>query len=417
MPRATPGLTAIPEELRMTEANDWSQAWLDTQRQYWDTLFEWSRQAGDAALHLGGKPDLGAGLEPWWQAVSGNLTGEAKETYRRVFDAGRSFFDMGEMFWRLTREAQSAGENWREGLERTLAEFKAALLQTSGEASDAWSGFTRGWGLSGDAWQDFIKSLGQSPVHAEDLTGLHAGEAWNRMMRMPAMGYTREWQEELQQWALMSADFAKASREYAALLHSTNGKAVDLLGRRLVELAQKGASPDTLRGMYDLWVDCGEEAYAELAVNDDYLKAQGNLTNSMMRLKQHERVMMEGLLTALGIPGRRELDTALRRLQETRRELRDLRDQFEDAGADRLRAELSELRAELRALQGGRSQVGRTAERPRQTAAAKPAATKTAAKRSTAKPATGATKTTAAAAKAAPKNKVQARKKAAARKA
>lgn len=375
----------------MSEADQWSQAWLDTQRQYWGALLDWSRQAAETAMGAAEKPDLGAGLDPWWKAVSGNLSGDAKDTYKRALDAGRSFFDMGEMFWNIAREAQSAGENWREGLEKTLDEFKSALQRGTGEANDAWSGLTRGWGLQGDAWQDFTKSLGQSPVHVEDLTGLNAGEAWNRMLRMPALGYTREWQEELQQWALLSADYAKAGQEYAALLNATNGKAVDLLGRRIVELGQKGESPDTLRGMYDLWVDCGEEVYADLAVNDQYLKAQGRLTNSMMRLKQHERVMMEGVLTALHIPGRRELDTALCRLQETRRELRDLRDLFEDTCTETLRAEVAALRAELQALRAD---------------AAVPASA------GRAEPAT----TTAAAVKAAPKKKAAARKKAAVRK-
>ena len=373
----------------MSETDQWSQVWLDTQRQYWDTLFNWSREAADATMKATDKPDFGAGLDTWWKTVSHGLGEDAKDSYKRMLDAGRSYFDMGELFWNIAREAQGAGENWRQELQKTLDEFKAGLMQNTGEATDAWSGFTRGWGLSGDAWQDFIKSLGQSPVHAEGLTGLNAGEAWNRMMRMPALGYTREWQEELQQWALLSSEYAKVAQEYAALLHATNGKAVDLLGRRMVELAQKGESPETLRGMYDLWVDCGEEVYAELAVNDDYLRLQGDLTNALMRLKRHERGMMEGLLTALNIPGRRELDTALCRLQETRRELRDLRDLVEDAGAENLLAEIAELKAQLRTLQGASAGTG----------AAAPA------------------KTTAAVAKAAPKKKAAAKKKAVAKKA
>ena len=390
----------------MSDAEQWSQVWLETQRQYWETLFDWSRQAAGSVMNAADKPEFAGGLDPWWKAVSENLTGEARDSYKRVFDAGRNYFDMGEMFWNIAREAQSAGEDWRRGLEKSLEEFKTALQEHTGEASDAWSGFARGWGLSGDAWRDFMKSLGQSPVHVEDLTGLNAGEAWNRMMRMPALGYTREWQEEMQQWALLSADYAKAAQEYASLLHATNGKAVDLLGRRLVDLAQKGESPTTLRGMYDLWVDCGEEAYAELAVNDDYLQAQGNLTNAMMRLKQHERVMLESVLGAMQIPGRRELDTALCRLQETRRELRDLRDLIEDAGTDHLQAEIAELRAELRALKSIQEHPDRA--RPRE-APPRAEAKKAVARKSTPakKGATG--KTTAS------KKKATARKKTGAR--
>ncbi len=368
----------------MSEPDNWNQAWLETQRQYWNTLFDWSRQTTENAMNSTQKPDLGIGLEPWWKAVSGNLTGEAKDTYKQVFDTGRNFFDMGEMFWNIARQAQSAGEDWRQGLERALEDFKSGLQQTTGEASDAWSGFTRGWGMSGDAWQDFMKSLGQSPVHAEALTGLNAGEAWNRMMSMPALGYTREWQEEQQQWMVLSADYAKVAQEYASLLHATNGKAVDLLGRRIVDLTQKGESPDTLRGMYDLWVDCGEEAYAELAEDEKYLKVQGALTNSMMRLKQHERLMMEGVLTAMNIPGRRELDTALCRLQETRRELRDLKDTIEDDELSSLRSEMTDLRAELLALKD-RQAESPPADRPARSASRPTARKKTVAKKTVAK--------------------------------
>lgn len=369
----------------MSESDQWSQAWLETQRQYWDTLFNWTREATEAARNATEKPDFAAGLEPWWKAVSSGLPGEAKDTYKQVFDAGRNYFEMGEMFWNIAREAQSAGENWRQGLEKTLEEFKLGLQQTTGEASDAWSGFASGWGLGGDAWQDFMKSMGQSPVHSEALTGLNAGEAWNRMMSMPALGYTREMQEEQQEWLRLQTEYAKVAQEYASLLHATNGKAVDLLGRRIVELAQKGESPDTLRGMYDLWVDCGEEAYAELATDDGYLKVQGNLTNSMMRLKKHERVMMEGVLAAMNIPNRRELDTALCRLQETRRELRDLRDTIEDDELSSLRSELAELRAELRALKGDPAQETSPARAARSTASARK---KTVAKKAVTKKAT-----------------------------
>ncbi len=393
----------------MSDGNEWSQAWLETQRQYWDGLFDWSKNLYRAAPGAGDPKAAQNTLEDWWKNVSAVLPTESRDIYKRVFESGRSFFDAGEMFWNMVRDAQSAGENWRESLEQSLAGFKSMLEEQAGQATDAWSGFAGGWGFGGDAWQDFTRSLGQSPVHAEDITGFNAGEAWNRMLGTPALGYTREWQEKVQRWVVLSSEHAKASQEYAALLNATNRKAVDLLGRRIVDLAQKGESPDTLRGMYDLWVDCGEEAYGELAEDDGYLAAQGGLMNTLMRLKQHEHDMMQDVFAVMNIPGRRELDTALRRLQETRRELRDLKDLIEDTEVTRLSEEVAALRAELGGLRNGAAPA---------TAARRPAAKRTPARKTAAKKAAP---KKAAPRKAAPKRaaatrKTTAKKKAAAKK-
>lgn len=362
----------------MSEGNEWSQAWLEAQRQYWDGLFDWSRKLYAAAPEPGGSDVAQDTLTDWWKTVSAALPADSREIYKRMFDSSQSFTELGQTFWNMVRDAQSAGENWRDSLEESLGAFKAMLQDNASQANDAWSGFAGGWGFGGDAWQDFMRSLGQSPVHAEDITGFNAGEAWNKLLGTPALGYTREWQEKVQQWVGLSTEYAKVSQEYAKLLQSTNQQAVDLLGRRITDLAQKGESPDTLRGMYDLWVDCGEEAYAELAEDDSYLKAQGRLMNTLMRLRQHEQDMMQDVFGVMNIPGRRELDTALCRLQETRRELRDLKDLIEDTGVDELRTEVAALRAELAAIKGGSASATAQASTParggtRSAAAAKPA--------------------------------------------
>ena len=383
----------------MNESMDWSQVWLDAQRQYWNALLDWSKQnsgalSGDDALKHG-QVDLSAGSEAWWKHAAEALPGDTKHVYRKVFDAGRNFFELGELLWNTTRDMQAAGDDWRQALEASIEDFKRSLDENAKNATDAWSGFAGGWGLGGDAWQDFMKTLGQAPVHAEDVAGFNAGEAWNRLWSAPSLGYTREYQEKLQQWMLLSRDYTKAAQEYAALLHSTNGKAVDLLGRRIIELVQKGEGPETLRGMYDLWVDCGEEAYGELTADDAFLKSQGDLTNALMRLKKHEGELIQSVLSSMNIPGRREFDTALRRLQETRRELRDLRDMVEDAGMEDLLAELASLKQELHEL--------KSADRAAAVANSGVTSTASGAKKAVSK-------------KTAPRKKIIARKKAAAKK-
>lgn len=337
----------------MTDSNDWSQVWLDAQKQYWNQLFDWSRATGQP-FGMPGGTGAASGPEAWWQSFATALPADSQALYRKAMASAQQLMAMGESFWRMGQEAQSANDQWREGMQAWLDTFKQSIQFDPSATQDAWSSFAGVWGLQGDAWQDFMKTLGQSPVNTADLAGVNAGDAWARILKTPAMGYSREFQEQLQGWTLRAGEHAKAMQAYAELLNGANRKAVDILGQRMLNPGESGEAVTTLRGLYDLWVDCGEEAYAELAVDEAFLEAQGDLTNTLMRMKQAEQGLQEHWLSALNMPTQRELDTALCRLHQTRRELRDLQDSLDDAEVIALRAEVDDLRARLEALEGGR---------------------------------------------------------------
>ncbi len=126
---------------------------------------------------------------------------------------------------------------------------------------------------------------------------------------------------------------------------------------------------DSARGLYDLWVGCCEEVYAEQVMTPEYARIHGRLVNALMALKQRLSIMVDETLGALNMPTRSEVRTLQDRLQETRRENK------------ALRRDLEELKARIDTLGGAESTA--TAQTSPKTAPRR----KTVAKKTAAKPA------------------------------
>ena len=102
---------------------------------------------------------------------------------------------------------------------------------------------------------------------------------------LPAFGFTREHQERLQAQAQAALRWQEALAAYNALMAKTSQDAYGRFESKLAEREEPGRQIDSVRGLFDLWVDAAEEAYAETALSPDYRKAYGELVNAQMQLR------------------------------------------------------------------------------------------------------------------------------------
>jgi polyhydroxyalkanoate synthase subunit PhaE len=87
-------------------------------------------------------------------------------------------------------------------------------------------------------------------------------------------------------------------------------------------IAGAGAlTPDGALKLYELWVDCAEEAYAARVRTDEFASLQAQLANTTAELLLLQRRQAEQIARAWGLPTREELDGLERQLQELRAEL------------------------------------------------------------------------------------------------
>ena len=277
-----------------------------------------------------------------------------------------------------------------EALERTLAGLRGCFDWMQGVAAAGasqpgadWQSLLRAWAGSGN--QPFTQAFnGIDNTAAQGF--VQQWQAWLQSMQsggfampaaangpVPAFGLHREQLMQQQELTAAIQVALEANARYQALIQRANAQGLERLQARLAQ--RDAASPpiESLKALYDLWVDAAEEAYAEIALSDEFRAAYGEMVNSQMRVRQLQQRQTGQLCRELGVPTREEVSALGERLQQLRR---DLRKQGSGAVADEileLRREVAALKRELAALAAGPAEPKPKAAAKRTAAAKAPA--------------------------------------------
>ena len=343
-----------------SDFSDWAALWGDAQKKYWQSWQDLSRQAAEA-----GKPAAppanpwAQGFDLWAKLLAGAVPQESRDWASKLADLNKGYLQMGENLWKtlsLTQGASPSPDSWWEAVNRGLKQMQEGFTASLGAGKDPWAGFATFWGMPLDNWRRVYSACSALPGDMEKALrsfgapGETPERVLNRFISAPSLGYTREWQEEVQQWQQLWLEHSESAREYGQVLAGIAAKAAEILGRKLFELGPQGKTPETLRAFYDLWVDCGEAAYTEAAVTPEFTRAQARLVNSLMAVKRQEQTMVDEVLSGLNMPTRRELDTSHRRVHHLQRQVWRLQEALEEAGIRGLREEVAALQREVEAL-------------------------------------------------------------------
>jgi hypothetical protein len=232
-------------------------------------------------------------------------------------------------------QSDPMGADWQAQMQQLFGNASPVFSQAfSGIDSTAAQGFAQ-------QWQAWLAAAGQG-----GLGGASGGNDWRTPSHMPAFGLHREQQEKQQ--ALMAAMFesAEQQRRYQALLLRANAQGLERLQDKLAEHSEPGRQIESLKALYDLWIDSAEEAYAEIALSDEFRHVYGAMVNAQMLERQLMQQQLEELCRQIGLPTRSEVDSLGKRLQELRREQRAAGAAVEGAAGGDMQA----LRTELAAL-------------------------------------------------------------------
>lgn len=339
--------------------NDWTALWGDAQQKYWQSWMDLSRQMGAA-----GKPEPPAnpwaqGLDTWAKLLAGAMPTETQDWVSKLTDLNKGYLQIGENFWKLlSANRPSTPEAWQEAVTRGFKQMQEGFGANLGAAKDPWAGFATFWGMPMDNWRRVYSACSTLPGDMEKalrgfaVPGETPESAMNRLISMPSLGYTREWQEELQQWQQRWLEHGQALRAYGQVLSGIAARAVEMLGKKLYALALESKTPETLREFYNLWVDAGEEAYADAAMSAEFTRAQAGLVNTLMAVKRQEQRMVDEVLSGLNMPTRQELDTSHARVHRLQRQVWRLQETLDESGIRSLREEVVALQREVEVLTG-----------------------------------------------------------------
>jgi polyhydroxyalkanoate synthase subunit PhaE len=300
------------------EANRGSDLWMDAQRQIWDSWMDVARR-GPAAAFSPPQPPRGGpwaeAIDQWWKSVSPATPPSSREVLDRMVQMGRGYIAMAEVF---SSNGPSSGPSadpmqWVEDWNRTF-----------------WSGmkdWTPPWATESAGGFDAFK-------------GMDPSAAVHRMLDMPAIGYSREAQEDVQKAGQLLLEYQKAAADYRAGFLPLGPASMTRLQSLMTARTETKGPITQLRELFDLWVDASEDVYQDYALSSDYALRYGKMVNAQMALRNQMQHLRDEWLAAQGLPAARDLSGLQERLQETRREVHRVRSRMEA-----LEARLADLEA------------------------------------------------------------------------
>ncbi len=306
--------------------------------------------------------------------------GKQSETVERMLASAQSYAAMIQSMFRAQNAgAGSASANpsqaWLDSLRGGFAApngFRIPGMDAGLTGSSAFldNPFTKALrDISGQGAKGFTEMPAAFAPFVEQMR--QEGLSW---LRAPAFGVGREHQEHYQKTALAFVEYSQALQNYNALMLKASQRGFELFEGKLAERSEPGRAIDSLRALYDLWVDAAEEAYAEIALSDEFAKVYGELANAQMRVRAQIQAEVERVGTDLGMPTRSELNSVHKRLHDLRRELRD-GGRATQADGSAPQAEIVTLHAKVKELKHSSARVRQSAATPvpKAVAAAPPA--------------------------------------------
>lgn len=312
--------------------NDWQAL----SRQYWDAWSEATRKAfgaGAGSDSLADKTPWHEGLEQWSRMFgAGKAQNAQSETVERLLAGARSYFSLLQSLAENGGAAKLDPQAWSDRVRESFnfpgadaALFDNPLARALRE-------------LTGQGAKGFEQMMaGLQPAMRE----------MRALLDMPAFGYAREHQEHYQRMAKAWLDCQHETNRYNALIARASKRAFEVFEDKLAERAEPGRQIDSVRGLYDLWVDAAEDAYAEIALSDEFREVYGALVNAQMRVRQNLQREVEKVSNDLGVPTRTEIDSIGKRVHDLHR---GAKDHAESHAA--LLAEVAALRTEVEQLKG-----------------------------------------------------------------
>ena len=271
----------------------------------------------DSWKELTVNPPWQTSLQDWWTQFSQHSTSTYLPAFEKIVDQSRLFFQLAEKL--KDYDATQRDGDWQDNLDQIFSSIKQSFdVQNGSESAQLF------WQMPLANWQRTVSALSSLPGDAFSAAALH-GEfdphaRLDQFLSTPGLGYAREHQAEYQKLAKLLLDYQKAHQKYTSFFVEINKQSLDCMRDRLLARTQEDEPITSVRGLYDLWIDCSEQVYARNVMTEDYAKMHGEMINALMALKHQGARMMDDFAAMLNLPTREEMDTIHKRFQSSRRE-------------------------------------------------------------------------------------------------
>ena len=203
------------------------------------------------------------------------------------------------------------------------AENESEAIRRIRESGDDYLGITRDlWKLVESHASGESGASSQVPGDSLDPLRNALKEKFERLYG-PAFGPLHAQQLSVESLMSTTLRWQRAATRVGELLSAVATDAVEKLIGALAGPDTSGPPVTSLRQLHELWVECGERAYAAAVHSEDFAAAQAELLAAMVEMRFEQRRQIEEWARAFNLPTRSEIDAIHRRLYELGRLLRE----------------------------------------------------------------------------------------------
>jgi class III poly(R)-hydroxyalkanoic acid synthase PhaE subunit len=313
----------------VSNSNDWTESWMNSQQNYWKAWADMA-QRGMKAPEAPKNP-FADGLAQWWQSVSPMAPPSGRDAFDKLMDVSKNFFSMAERFMSGAQAKPDGGmeaiNGWLDGMQKTWSDWSqmgSAFRPEGMFSKDQFKGMNTFLDLPMDTWNRMASNVMPMPgdyTHAFQQNSTQPmQDQISKFLSVPAVGYSRESQEQYQILAQRQMDYMAATQAYQMAFGKLGMESTKGFQAALQTRMKEGKPISSLRELYDQWVEMSEAAYAEFVMTEEYQTLYGRLVNTLLALKQQMARMVDQNLEAMNMPTRTEISTLQCRQQELRRD-------------------------------------------------------------------------------------------------
>jgi polyhydroxyalkanoate synthase subunit PhaE len=211
-----------------------------------------------------------------------------------------------------------------------VREFVAETHRANSPSSPAsGAAFAAADGL-GNFLREYFAGFFKPPWSSSPAGTATAGAAFSEA---PALGLGREHWLRAQRGAEAWKRVAEAQGRLHRMWSDTLREAAVTFTSRLQPVPAEPLSAEAIDRLYDLWIDCAEEAYARTAHSDGFSDALSEYLNAAGRWRRESAAGIEEWAKLLDLPTRSEINALILRLREVEGQLQALQRQPEGNAA------------------------------------------------------------------------------------
>nr|WP_199038667.1 poly(R)-hydroxyalkanoic acid synthase subunit PhaE [Dyella sp. ASV24] len=299
------------------QANDFLKDYQAMAQQSWDAWTRYLQQNSPSSNPFGG------GASPFGSSSTGD------DFMARSMAALKGYGD-----WLQGAASSGLGQgpaDWQQSLQNLFSNlggqpFANAFASIDSEAAKSF----------GQLWQSWFQA---NPPGAPGMKF--------DVEHFAAFGYTREKQRLQQALTAAMQNYTEWAGKYQTLIQRANTEGFERLQGKLADLTDSSKQIESLKALYDLWVDAAEEAYGKIALSEEFRHAYGEMVNAQGRVRQLQQSQLDAWCRDLGLPTRSEVTALGKRMHELRREVRGQRGAQDNDEIANLRAEVAALKRQL----------------------------------------------------------------------